>query len=80
MVNKFHYWGLFCTGCVIVVVCFLSFTPVSGDEVMCEEDDEDIGVCLYEGWFFKVREISSDFGAIGFGMRIVEDRFLSVRL
>ena len=56
MVNKFHYWGLFY---VIAVVCFLSFTPASGDEVMCEKDDEDTGVCLYEGWFFLVETLPS---------------------
>lgn len=37
-------------------MCLLGFNTASGD-VMCEEDDEDKGLCLYEGWFFIVETI-----------------------
>ena len=50
MFNKFHRWGLFCHGCAVAVVCLLFCNTAVGD-VICDEDDEDIGVCLYEGWF-----------------------------
>ena len=53
MVNKFHYLALF-VWCVN-----LSCTSVSGDAVMCEEEDEDTGVCLYEGWYYIIDNIET---------------------
>ncbi|MXX94521.1 MAG: hypothetical protein F4039_02960 [Gammaproteobacteria bacterium] len=56
MFSKFHRWGLFCQGCAVAAGCLFGFNTASGD-VMCEEDDEDKGLCLYEGWFFIAETI-----------------------
>lgn len=58
MFNNFHHWRLFGTGCAVTVGCFLSFNITSGDlkDLLCK-DDEEKGLCLYEGWFYTIDEV-----------------------
>lgn len=55
MLNKFHCWRLFCQGCAVVVVCLLGSNTASQELDDICDDDEAIGLCLYEGYFFKIR-------------------------
>lgn len=78
MFHKFRCWGQCCKGCAVAVVCLLGFNTASGD-VMCEDDEEN-GLCLYEGWFYRVEIIPTTVEDISCRWVVVEDeaRFVCV--